>query len=102
MVARNFVRNIPTTAAQRLPQLTWVEKCEIAESCSQRISFVIALAKTYAEWLSSRIYSRITVHQDADRDAPLVFVQLLHAHHISDLLAMHRIVRTEVQRHNHI
>jgi hypothetical protein len=96
-VARKFFRNTPTTAVQRLPQLTRVEKCEVAESCSQRISFVIALANTYGECLSARIYSRITVHQDADRDAPLVFVQLFHAHHITDLLAMHRIVRTEVQ-----
>src|ERR1700722_11690375 len=56
----------------------------------------------FATRLCAGINSGISMHQDSDGDAPSVFIQFLHAHHIPDLLAVNRIVGPEIQRHNDI
>jgi hypothetical protein len=49
-----------------------------------------------------RINSGIVMQQNTDGDAPPVPIQPFHAHHVPNLFAVHGVIRTEIQCHNHV
>lgn len=54
------------------------------------------------ERLCAGVNPRIIVHEDSDSDAPLVFVQLFHAHYVPNPLAMNRVFRAKIQSHDDV
>jgi len=52
------------------------------------------------EPLCAGVNSRIILHQDPDGDAPLILVQIIDAHHVSNPFAMNRVIGAKIQSHN--